>query len=408
MKSGLLGVSLLKNKKGISIIQVLMAAGMTSIVSLGVVQMIENSRRMQRRTTLVSALSDIKQRLESNMRDQVAFNNTINGNTVSPWTEMKTGSPVTENSLSSPLQFQLFDAANQGLNLLGLAAADSTGTRYTGYTERGGICYDFNPILGYGSDNCPISYRLLVVADCAKPGVTTCRDPNLTMVGRLVFNPSNSTSSTMNNWRGLIPTVTGSSLVTASEKYDAEVRRTASSINKSFYISASVSPAGAPVLCHTASVTNTGGGECSVGSFADHPLQKVRADAPGWVIESDPNGLLASVNTTTGYIKFSTTGLYRCMIIAKAFSTNMTLQLWNVSTTTQVGTGTAVLGQYTEGEARIDVSVNVTNIQQPYIIRQQCDNNAVKSCTLGFAKQGYTQDTMRLLTMSCDRMDVMF
>ncbi len=402
MKSGLF-----KNKKGVSIIQVLMAAGMTSIVSLGLVTMIENSRRMQRRTTLMTTLSDVRSRLENFMRDQVAFNNTVNMNSSTPFLEMKAGSAVPARSLSNPAQFILFDAGGTSYNMLGIGASDSAGQRYWGFTERGGPCQDFNPILGLGDDKCPISYRLLVVPECLKPGQTSCRDPQLRMVARLVFNPGTGVSSTMNSWRGLIPTVSSSSLVDASEKYDAEVRRTPSKINKGFIISASVSKTGSTVLCDSAAVTNTGGGTCTVGSFANHPLQFYRAnEAPGWERESDPHSLVTA-SSSTGHVRFTDTGMYRCVIVAKAFSTNLTVQLYNVSSTTSVGTGTAVLSQYAEGEARADITVNVTNTQHAYIIRQQCSSAALNSCTLGFAKANYTTGE-RLLWMTCDRMDEMF
>lgn len=402
-------LGLLKNKKGISIIQVLVAAGMTSIVSLGVVQMIENSRRMQRRTTLVSTLSDIRSRLENNMRDQIAFNNTVNGNTTPPFSQMDAAIDVTENGLSSPVQFRLYDASNNSLNLLGLASADSTGTRYNGFTERGGLCNDFNPIVGYGTDQCPISYRLLVSADCPRGTETSCRDPNLVMVARLVFNPASTSSSTMNTWRGLIPQVSGSSLIDPPEKYDAEVKRSASKINRSFYISASVSPAGAPADCYSAAVTNTGGGTCSTGGFVTHPLQITRADAPGWQEESDPHDMVI-VNPAAGTFSVSPTGMYRCTGMAKAFGNNTTIELYNSSTSTSIGTGTAVLGQYTEGEARLDLSFTVTSTGHAYTLRQQCGttNPTMRSCGLGFAPEGYSDGGRKLITLTCDRMDVMF
>jgi hypothetical protein len=411
VKLGLLNLfknRLINNKRGVSIIQVLMAAGMTSIVSLGVVQMIENSRRMQRRTTLMSALNDVKARLETNMRDQIAFQNTVNGNGIPPWSQMAAQSNVTETTLSTPSQFVLFDAGGRSWNLLGVAASDSTSTRYNGFTEKGGDCSDFNPVLGYGSDNCPISYRLLVVADCSSPGATSCRDPNLLMVARLVFNPASTSSSTMNTWRGLIPQAAGSSLITPSEKYDAEVRRSASKVNKGFFLSASVSPTGAVVLCDTgaSSQTNTGGGTCNSSGWSRHPIQHVRTHSAGWQEESDAHSLV-NVFPSTGFIQFTETGFYRCTIVAKAFSTNLTIRMVNVSSTGVVsGSGTVILGTYSEGEARMDVTFNVTNKEHAYTIEQRCSSAAMNSCTLGFAKDGYAAPE-RILTMSCDRWDVM-
>lgn len=398
-------LGLFKNKKGVSIIQVLMAAGMTSIVSLGVVTMIENSRKMQRRTTLMSTLNELKTRLETNMRDQLAFNNIVNINTTAPWSQLKASTAVTEMSLSSPNQFIMYDAVGTAINLLGTAASDTAGP-YNGFTERGGSCGTFSPILGQGSENCPISYRLLVVADCPKVGDTSCRDPHLIMVARLVFNPSNSVSSTMNNWRGLFPTVSGSSLVSASEKYDAEVRRTAATINKSFYISASVTATGAPD-CFSASATTTGGGTCQTGSAVIHPITQSSANSTGWVEESDPHSLV-TVTPGTGVINFTQTGLYRCVAVAKVFSTNVTISLYNSTSGTTTGSGAAIAGNLTEAEARMDVTVNVTSPSHNYIIRQQCDSTALKSCTLGFAKTGYSAESTRLLRMTCDRMDVQY
>jgi len=95
------------------------------------------------------------------------------------------------------------------------------------------------------------------------------------------------------------------------------------------------------------------------------------------------------------------------MIIAKAYGTNVTTQLYNVSSTTSVGTGTAILGQGTEGEARMDVTFSVTNKEHAYTIRQQCASSATFSCTLGFAKMGTFLIPTKILTIACDRWDVM-
>jgi Tfp pilus assembly protein PilE len=404
-----------KNKKGFSIVQVLVAAAITSVVSLGVVSMMESSRKMQRRTSLMSTLNDLRARIETNLRDQTAFNNTINGNSTSPFAQLKTSSLVTENTATTPVKFKMYDPAGLAWDMLGTAASDTAGP-YSGFSEKGTPCTTFSPVLGSGKDECPISYRFLVWANCPKGTDTTCKDPQLTLVARLVYNPSTAGSSTLNQWRNVIQQVSGSSLLSAPDKFDVQIVRTASSISKTFQLSASVNPTlgGSAVACDTSATTNTGGGQCSTAGAQVHPLTKYSTSSgEGLIVESDQSGLLTAVSSGTGQFTIKTPGTYKCIAIAKAFSTHMTLSLYNVTTSTAVtGSALALAGQYAEADARLEVSFNVTAADSVFRLNQECDNNTLKSCTLGFTKNlgGYsaTADSNRLVTITCERVDVSY
>jgi hypothetical protein len=398
------------NRKGFSMIQALVAAAITSIVSLGVVSMIESSRKMQRRTTLMSTLNDLRARIETNLRDQTAFNNTITQNATSPFLELRTGANVTATPLTAPVKFVMYEPGGVAWDMLGTVASDS-GT-YAGFSEKGTPCTGFSPTLGSGSDSCPISYRFLVSAACLTGA--SCKDPQLTVTARLVFNPSTASTSILNTWRGIIQQVSGSSQVDAPDKFDVQIKRTATSITKYFLITASVDPTGStsPGDCSLAATTFTGGGRCTSATTTVHPLTLTNAavSATGWVRDSDANSMV-SVSGTNGSFKVATTGYYKCTVQAKSFSSNVTFSLYDSTSSTYIpgGTGTAIAGQYSEGQAKFDVAFNAT-AGHDYMLHQKCSDTTLQSCTLGFAKANYTNldGSFRLVSIWCDRVDVSY
>jgi len=400
-------LGLRKNSKGFSIIQALVAAAITSIVSLGVVSMLESSRKVQRRTSLFSTLNELRTRIETNLRDQTAFNNTINSNLTAPFSQIRSGSSVTQILPANAVKFVMYEAGGVAWDLLGTAASDTVGP-YNGFSEKGTPCSTFSPVAGSGTDECPISYRLLISAECTL--VSPCKDPQLTVGARLVYNPSTSGKSTLNQWRGIIQQVSGSSLASTPEKFDVQIKRSATSISKYFTISASVNPTTHSVLCDTADITDTGGGKCSTASKAIHPLTIAGGSTggAGWVVENDANSMV-SVNTGAGSFSFATTGYYKCSITAKAFSSNVTFYLYDNGVAMAGATGSAIASTYAEALAKFDVAFNAT-AGHSYTLYQQCSDNSLRSCTLGFAKGSYPipDDSNKMVIINCERVDVSY
>jgi hypothetical protein len=407
----------LKNTKGISIVQVLIAAGIASTISMGIVQMMENTRRAQRKIQLLSTLQEMKLQIESLIRDQASFNNTILLNTGSPFTELKSGALVTEFSATSPVKLVLYDASgadSSKLDLLG--PAETTGN---GFTEKGTRCTTFNAGAGAGTDQCPFSYRIMLSADCplVDPVVeTTCRDPQLRIVARLVYNPSSAINGVLMTWDKLIAQIDGFDISSDTVgKYDVMIKRTASSIGRSFQISAYVkSGASLCTVTGAMSLTNVWGAGTCTSAIAVHPT----SNTWGWVKDSDPHTLVTTASATTGAnsrFRFNEIGTYICSVKAKALDCDgFVIELYNNSGTT-IAYASTVAPSFSDTEARLDTTFNVGSLTDNYIIRQRCDRPSANpvpadrtsgaNCRLGF---NAASTAFAPLTVTCTKMDNAF
>ena len=414
---------LLKNTKGVTIVQVLIAAGLTAAISLGVVQMLENTRRTQRRIQLLGVLQDLKKQIEERIRDQSAFNNSILNNTGAPYTELKAGLAVNEFAATAPVKLVLYDASGMlesAYNLLG--PAETTGN---GFTEKGTPCTTFNANLGSGDDRCPISYRIMLVADCpiTVPAVqTSCRDPQLKIVARLVFNPSSNTASVLKNWDSMLAQTDGSDITSdVVGKYDVMIKRTASSIGRSFLINSYVTSS--TTLCNvTGAMTLTnvwGAGACtSATTPAVHPT----SFNFGWSKDSDPHTLVEIASATTlqrSRFRFNETGSYLCSVKAKAIDCDgFRLELYNETAGVSVGTTYTIAPSFFESEARLDINFSVGSTTDNYIIRQRCERSnanpapvertSTENCRLGFSSTSPTSTPFAPLSVNCSKMDAAF
>jgi len=66
-----------KNNRGITLVEVLVSAGMTAIVSMGVATMMQNSMQEQRKAVLLDFLKSQKSKFEFLIRDQASWTQTI-------------------------------------------------------------------------------------------------------------------------------------------------------------------------------------------------------------------------------------------------------------------------------------------------------------------------------------------
>ena len=406
-------------------VQALVASALASIISLGIVQMIQNAHNQQRRILILATLNEMKSRIQSVMRDQQAFNNTINGaaNTGAPFSTLRGGTgmvDVTGIGLATPVKFALYDSSSfttTQYNLLG--PGDSTGP-YKGFTEKGEPCDNFYAAAGSGRDSCPFSYRLLIGATCPAATPTSCRNPQLKLVARLVFNPASTKQSGLNELRNLISQIPdGTSIadptagVVTEGKYDAVVKRTATGVSRYFQISASVAGTIAShSTCESSTVTDTGGGLCNTGTAAVHPLTVTDGahSHAGWVIDEDANNLV-SVVAAAGTFRFRETGYYKCSALAKSFSTSLRITIHDVVSGTEYGTGSSILRSYSMADARLDTSFLVSDITHDFKLYQICSGNQVDvgSCSLGFISSTYeTGDTGKLVTINCEKTDLAF
>lgn len=413
------------NINGMTIVEVLVAAGLASIVSLGVATMMQNMFIEQKKVVLLSVLKEQKTRIEFLIRDQNSWNQTINCtstttpacatfNSTALFTSLRSSGATTKVNYASPEKIILMDATGAiAMNLLG--PSDTAGN---GFTEGGGSCTTFSTTAG--TDACPISYRMLIGADCATGA--SCSNPQLKVVARLVFSPS--ATGTLNRFKTLVAQVSGSSIVDGpindGSRYDVVVKRTSSQINRFFSISsykqgATGSPTGAPA---NSDCTGYGAGVCTVGgAFANHPLLAGAYPNGGWTKDDDLNNL---VTTSGANFSFTETGVYSCMISVPAYGTlGFSAELYKSGgIPASVTAASTIAGRWSQASAIIDTKFNVSSTADTYTIRQRCDTNTtspapaspqgdpnVSQCSLGLVPSSAYGTPIKIITMTCYKLD---
>ena len=387
-------LNLLKSSRGITIIEVIVSAAMTMIVAVGIATMMTNSAQEQRKIILLDVLKNQKAKFEYVIRDQASWTVTLNSsaNSAAIFTSLRNSSAVSTvgASYASPVKIALFDAAGYASMTTFLGPGETFGD---GLTEKGAFCNTFSTVAG--TDNCPISYRVMMGADCT--GVSTsCANPQLKIVARLLYNPSSS--GTLRNFANMIQAITGTDIsdTVADGKYDASVKRTSASTNRSFRLYTSIaSPAAG---CATA-----GAGTCSTNIVA--PIGAVHPQ--NWIEDYDTNSLVTASGTQN--ITFGETGYYSCTIAVPAFATTgFTARLRNTTGGSDIATASTTAGLWTQGMAVIDAKFNVTSTSDVYQVWQKCDalpggSPSANNCTLGLATV-YTVPAT-IMSMSCSKLD---
>lgn len=415
LKHPMLNFKKIMNNKGMTIIEVLVAAGLAAVVGLGITTMMQNMFIEQKKTVLFATLKDLKYRIENTVRDPSAWSNSINAagyNTSSRFADLRAlpaGSvDITGVTYSTPEKVVLFDGSNAlSMNLLGPAA-----TAGNGFTETGAVCTTFSAVASSGVDACPISYRILIGFAC--PGAATaCGNPQMRILGRLLYNPA--TGGLLNRFRSMINPIASIDITNLNSnsigKYDAIVERTLTMGNRAFTIASQfIAPLGnASVGC---SPTN-GGGQCTVGGTFDyHP----RASINGWTLLLDNPSLVDVSLSPVRNFRLKEAGGYACTITGAAFATGgLELQLYNETTGAVIASAATVAGRWAESSLTIDTKFNQTTTDNDYVIKQRCDDNlalfptdlGVTYCTLGvIPSAGYAAGIRtNILTVNCYKFD---
>ncbi len=400
--------NIVRNNRGMSLIEVLVSGAMTIIISLGIASMMQNSFKEQRRVVLLDTLRNTKTRLETMVRDQAIWNATMTGNSgsVALFTALKAGTAATQVAQATPVKFKLYNADNT----LAYDLLDTASTSGNGFTEKGGTCTTFNTTAG--NDECPFSYRLLISAACATGA--SCTNPQLKVVARLVFNPSPTGS--LANFVNLVSPIPGSSIADTIQdnKYDAVVKRTSTAVNRSFrIISGFIPPSGG---CTAAGLGGAGicGGTPSTTQIV-HPLTTGGTLNTGQWTDS-ANGAFDTydlVNPTpgggAGAFRFKETGYYGCLISVPAFATQG-FQAYLMGGGVQIASSAVTAGLWVQATAVIDAKFNVQSVATDYTIEQKCDarpggSPSADYCTLGFGSNYGASNYAAIVTMSCYKID---
>lgn len=357
-----------KTQSGFGIIEVMIAASLLMIIAAGMTALIGNMQKEQQRQQLFQTLTSLQSRFKNAIENESAWRNTVNDSTLNPnMTCVKNGTACSATYVATAYattldKIVLKDGSNQILyDGRATAAAGSA----PGFTMGGAPCSTFS-YTGAGSDACPIGYYVTWRAE------DTSSNPRLTIVAKLVFNPSSG-----NNIGASLNAVSTS---TTLNKYDSVVSRTALATSKSFT---------AVVYGPTPSAT-TGCAAQGFGTCAISPAWTTFGSSVGsYTITDDPFGLVNS--SVTNAIRLRSSGSYKCTVQTSAFAVNgVQLQLYNSTAGSVVGTRSSSASQnsWTYANISLDTIVNTTTANTDIVIRQSCQSSPgaapLDQCALGF------------------------
>lgn len=402
------------NKNGMGMVEVMVAAAMAAMVSLGVATMMQNSMKESRRVQMLDTLKNKKILFENMLRDPDIWSATLNGNAsagTAPFNTLASGTTATaEIAYTSPAEFKLYNSDGSLAHDL-LGQSDMTGN---GFSERGTACSTFNGNTNAGNDNCPISYRLLVAADCLTGA--SCTNPSLKLVARLVYNPAST--GTLAAFTSFLNPVSGFSIAdtVVDGKYDAVVKRTSTAVNRSFRLVSGFTPTTGG--CATG-LTDGGAGRCHDTTATVHERTTQLASADGHWDDTgavggsyDTYNLVSPQAGTTGYFRFNEQGYYSCAISVPAFATGSFTAYLTKMPNTDVAQSTITAPQYAQAVANIDAKFNVTSTSDDYAIREQCEVSGTAGtnyefCTLGIPTTVYG-GFFSVVTVNCSKIDKSF
>jgi type II secretory pathway pseudopilin PulG len=346
----------IKNEKGMSLIEVLVAAGLMIIVASGLVGIVTSMNKEQNNQTRISALRELKTRFQFLLSDQNSWNQTLAsnataGNALAVCIKNKTtcsSAGISDLVIRDANNAVFFDPPPFG------TAVPAAGSN--GFTDKGAPCTAFNGTTG--NDLCPITYKVVWEPICPLSGA--CINPLIRVTVRTMYKPSATaqvTSFSLGNTTGAAGWTDDSNPANTG-KYDVVIKRSASSISKAFsyqIISGAL-----------------GGGSCNVT-----PAVTTRgAVAPLWTVSSDPFGL-ATVSAGVFTIK---AGTYSCKLTAAGWAVdNFFVQLNQVGIGVvpgSIGTANASSTSYVQSIATSNPVLSLS-ADTDFRVEQSCQVNSI-------------------------------
>lgn len=326
----------LLNNQGMTLVEVMIVVTIMSMVGLGTATMMSNVNSVQRRATLKVTAAELQSNLETLLRNDRAWANSINS--------------ATNDSLLGCLRDSVTNPANYcqhgiGNSIANFEVRDSAGdvffqsnTQTIGFNQDGETCNTYVQKPNAGNDACPFRYNLTWYALCPN-GEVSCRKPQVIIVGDFEFNPANPADS-----RNRIN----------EDDFNIEVRRGERVRYEPFEVEhrqVSSDP-GVDGQCHN-----------TIGTWKARPLNQEVYD--------DGDNVVLAGNTLT-----IQPGRYECEISAQSYGIGAGFNIRFQDTTNAVaypvGGGTVQYGvaTHTTGSFHLDLSA-VTNFQ----LQQRCENN---------------------------------
>lgn len=176
------------HQSGMSLIELLVALGISSIVALGLAMALDNMNKGQKRVSLVASLTEKKSYFQTILNADNTFTNTIAAtvNTNMQCLRDKTtcSASYVASAYSATLdQITLYNNAPTP----GAPLHNGRVTSNKGFTEKGAECTGFSAT-GPGNDDCPVGY--IINWYLSNTGAT--EGISLTITAKMVFNPSDN------------------------------------------------------------------------------------------------------------------------------------------------------------------------------------------------------------------------
>jgi prepilin-type N-terminal cleavage/methylation domain-containing protein len=178
------------NNKGMSLIELMVAIGLMSIVSLGVGTMMtnmgKNASMLSSKDELLSKKRYFQKMLSENMTWANTINAAVNVNAQCLRDRVACSAAYVANAYNNTQdRLVLYDNGPSP----GRVLYDSTAASSSGFTLKGIPCTGFSAT-GGGNDACPLGY--VFTWFLSAPSATSNKGVTMTIVGKMVFNPSNN------------------------------------------------------------------------------------------------------------------------------------------------------------------------------------------------------------------------
>lgn len=378
------------------IIEVLVAAGLLAIITVGIATFMVNAQVEEKRIQVKGVVADLKARHAALLTDNRSWVATMS-NAANAMACLETGCADL-----TPKELKIFHEGPGGVPVQFPAPAPPG--KYPGFTESGAECQDFKPPTGTspwktgtGNDACPIG-----ISAVWQP-LTTKGNTSVQIVVRTVYNGSasnkfqNSVETSYKNSVGAYPLFDTTLDV---GKNDFKLVRNATSVGKQFVLNQHSTT--------NLGVDTAGGGECPGGMAS---AGNVRV----FTSKDDPSNLV-TLNLVNGTWTFQEAGLYKCSITASAFNTNaFTAILFKGATNMGSASGFAGVGTQVSVNFETILTVLTADLNTTvYSLAQKCqtipwvdpfDRVVVKTYAMGMPVPNYAPGSTRFAAVSCVKMD---
>jgi prepilin-type N-terminal cleavage/methylation domain-containing protein len=391
--------SVFHSNRGFGLIEVMIAAALLLIISVGMTTLMTNMQKEQRRQNLLQVLVSNKNRFENAMKNDSSWSQTFsdatnNANMACLRNKVTcdgTHVSATTNMVDATISDTFVNSAGRdivvrdGGNPSNIFYDGRQSSNTAGFTDTGAACTGFSYNMATGNDSCPIGY----IVNWRALSATT--NPQIVVVAKLVYNPS-ATSP--------FKTFINADASSALGKYDVNLLRTATATSKSFSVN----------VVHTLTGTGTCGGDgygactSAYGAYGGGDL----VDATGVYTEASDQFDLVTIPAGVAYFTINKVGSYKCTIRTYAFGVNgAEMQLIN-STTNAVlagpAQGFASLATSAYSTLVLDSVIDITAINTNVTIVQKCQTpppiGPTWGCALGFATPPYGA-TSNSASMNC-------